>query len=293
MRNFSVALSTLFALLSLNSCGAATDQEGLPPQIEVATTQAAIKNGTVLPNGAPLAGTVLLRIWSYDANKWGTCSGQISSRNTIVTAAHCFTDDSFSGTSASWPVYIQKQTSAGFQWVSPTQAWAWMDVDLNPSYWNATKTSYNSVYDFAVIHSDTDWINTVENDTAMFLKGSYVNTTAWALGHGQYDHGSASIDYQLRGAKFFVARHWSDFYLHTVPSGSNRPMICPGDSGGPLKVKLFNGAFVLGVASFTTGGGEDDCGTTNAWWARTDKNWQWLVETIDNCSDGISFIRCW
>jgi hypothetical protein len=61
-----------------------------------------------------------------------------------------------------------------------------------------------------------------------------------------------------------------------------------------LKISFFRDSFMIGVASYGTGGDDDDdCMSTEARWARTDKNWKWLKNTIGNCTDNPSHVSCW
>ncbi len=290
-------VDAVLAVALLGGCGAdaveATDLDG-----EVESVEIGIKNGQVLPSAAPVNGVARLYIWSYDKKKWATCTGQVSSRNTIITAAHCFDDSQFSGEyEAAWPLYAKVQTGPNtWKMISPNGSQSSASVYLHPGYWtDSEKTSHDATYDFAVIHTVSRWHHTTNADTSIVLKAAPSSITAWGLGYGQYDDGSP-IDNKLRGAQFSVTAT-NNMYEYQVGSSSD-PQVCPGDSGGPLKLPTSGGSIMLGVAAIITGGDDDDCGHSTASWARTDKGWPWLLDNIDSysgdrCTNASSYFLCW
>src|SRR4051812_2795870 len=72
--------------LTLGACGAPVDTDGEP---EPTVAQSEIKSGIVVDSNVRWRGVVDVRIWWPQLQIWQSCSGTITSRRTVVTAAHC------------------------------------------------------------------------------------------------------------------------------------------------------------------------------------------------------------
>lgn len=263
-----------------------------PPEPEeagdqVAVEDSALKNGTVLANGAPWKGVVRVEIWSQSERKWHVCTGQVTSAQTVLTAAHCAWSSGNTSYHSNLYVRITRQTSAGLygEWLHP-ESYILADVQVNPSY-----TTDVAKYDLSVMRGPNPWAATTPSHAAGLMK-SNPNLTLWAFGYGNWGNSTNPDEYDQQGragqAKVTYNSTYKDYRNN---ASSSDPQLCIGDSGGPLKSTFLDGSLSYGVASqlIEYSGA---CGTKGEW-ATTSNNWTWLKNTIGNCTDKVSYISCW
>jgi len=268
--------------LALSACSFPVTQDEA-----VASDEASLKNGEVLANGAPWKGVVRVELWNPFEGRWRLCTGQVTSRNTVVTAAHCPRVAGMTSFHSTLYVRITRQTLNGIygEWLHP-EAYILADVQIAFSYTEAV-----AKHDVAVLKSSNPWINTVQSHAAGLMKGN-PNTTLWAFGYGNWGNitNPDQFDQQGRAGQIAVTYN-STAKVYRNNASATDPQLCTGDSGGPLKSSFLSGSMTYGVASqlIQYSGA---CGTQGEW-ATTSNNWQWLSSAIGGCTDKLSYIACW
>lgn len=245
---------------------------GVDGELETRSAEQGIENGELRPSKMN-GGTVLLRIWGQVPNE-GTkieyCSGQVISRDSILTAAHCFYNVGYFGNS--WveklavEAYPAHQNSDG-SW-RPLSAVETFDVYVPQAYDQARRASLDNKrhgLDIAVLQRRKNLENTLQGDAASIAtntgsKPAYL----WAYGHGY--HTDSHFDGQLRRGKFldlFYDRNSASSYFRTILAepGPNDPHTCASDSGGPWKTDAFGSltptsGVIFGVNVWGKGSGE-------------------------------------
>jgi Trypsin len=259
----------------------------MPPESQdddgPATTQSfELKNGTLPDDSYKWRGVVRVDVYWPDFSGWSKCSGTITSRTTLVTAAHCVTQPlGASSTSGYVWVIVKRETSPGvYQTLLPATR---VFTKYNPAYdgW--------APHDVAVITSPVQWAYITQSDAIAIAKGAPSGATMWALGYGYYDNGY--IDGQGRAGQVTPIYGGQEY---TFSASGTQPWICSGDSGGPLK--MTNGAwYIYGIASLTTGNAPGaQCGPVGHW-APTADNFAWLNYAIgyDKCVETTLGLLCW
>lgn len=266
--------------MSLPGCGASVGVDGNDEATEAEVSS--LKNGTLVDGGGRWAGVVKLQILT--AGSWAVCSGQISSRTTIVTAAHCVNYPLQPYSSGNIQVIVTRQTSTG-QWqtlMPQTTAFA----KYHPFY------DGSAYRDVAVITLPSQLSGVVQADAVPLALNNQSGQSMWALGYGYYD---VTSDDGLGRSGQITPTYSSANHEYTFSASSTQPQICSGDSGGPLKMFSSNRWLNFGVASwFDLDRSGWKCGHSGHW-ASVPDNSAWLMSAIgyDKCTQLLTFITCW
>jgi len=273
-RIVSMSMGLGFAL-SLPACGGpatSAEEEG-----EISTQSSEIKGGLV----TPAKGSVKIDVyWPSPVNAWSMCSGTVSSRRTVITAAHCVTYPLNGATSGNVLVHISRENaSKTFDEVLPQ---ATVLAQINPAYNGSAKN------DVAVITASTNLQNVVQADVVPMGKDTPSGGNWWAMGYGYSDF--TTTDGQGRIAQVLVSYSGTD-YVYNTTTGA---WLCSGDSGGALKRQTSTATTFYGVYSLGGGQQNGQCSSTSHW-APTGLNMTWIKNAIGsgNCSETSTTVTCW
>jgi hypothetical protein len=271
-------LVTVVAAL-LSGCGGPVPDDPNPEQTEAVTGE--LKNGTLYNGNAVWRGAVGLYIWSPLYNAWQTCSGQVVSRRTIMTAAHCVIRGSSSNPGLTF-VQAWRPTQNSGSLIVTSQ---WVESRYNPDYLSTCETPY----DVGLFISPTDLQNITATDAGIIAKTTPSNIRMLAFGFGYYEDAPNAYDDQGRYG-VVTPTYLPRSAEYTYQSTGTQPQICNQDSGGPLKNAATT--FVHGVASRHTGEG-DYCRPIGHW-AATANNMYWLRGNISgDCLETSTMYTCW
>jgi V8-like Glu-specific endopeptidase len=277
--------------------GCATDT-GEP--IDLQAREQGIENGQLKPslmNG----GTV--RIWAYGANGEAEgCSGQVISRDTLLTAAHCFYDvgiyDSGWSDAKSVSVMVQHQEANG-NWEYPSAIGETVTVYVKSLYVSLRDANSNRQWgqDVAVVRRSTPWTSIVSTDvTALSTDSNDRPSYLYVYGHGYFadifcDRGcNPYSDGQLRRGYFtglsytFSGGFYSDYYATILSDyGPNDAHTCAGDSGGPWKTVAVGDNQISGVqfGVHVMGNGVGECTEDSARSASVGYNASWIKSKVE------------
>jgi V8-like Glu-specific endopeptidase len=275
------SLSCALALAS-SACGEVSCDERAEAGIGAETAE--LKNGKLFGSSAVLNGAVRLHIWRESSQTWTTCSGQVISKQSILTAAHCVNViDSNPG----W-TYVQAwhQTSTGWLLILPT---TWVTIHYNPSF-----NGVDAKYDVGLVTAPTvqPLQHLTQGDAHALAKSIPSGESMYAMGYGYFGSGDSDVDGQGRYGK--VTPTYDPAKLDYVfVSGPTSPELCSGDSGGPLKSAFSGPLLVYGVASRGTGPGFGHC-RAHSHWATVQHNLAWLKPRIVGaCFETATLYSCW
>jgi V8-like Glu-specific endopeptidase len=285
-RNRMWSLATVAAAMLSVSCVAEVSDQS--EEDSVAAQASELKNGTQIYGTGASRGSVAIRFWSPLWQEWQVCSGQVVSKRTILTAAHCVirasqTAGGFSGT-AQVIVWRASTVSSHDLVLSQTT----VQARYNPDYDNHVS---EAAYDVGLFISPVDLPNFTSADAARLAKTTPSNVSMQAIGYGIYDEGAQYDDGIGRSGSIsptYLTKALEYYYQSTAA----QPYICKQDSGGPLK-RTANGVLqVFGVASRHDGPGTY-C-RPNGHWATTAGNIGWLRNNVSgNCTENANYVSCW
>lgn len=273
------------AVLALFSSGCVSTASDEPNEEPLASVTSELKNGTTYDGSALFRGAVGLYIWSPVWGSWQTCSGQVVSRRTIMTAAHCVIRGSADNPGGAWVIAWRPSSNSAYVPVLPM---TWVTTRYNPSYIDYGATT---PFDVGLFISPNNLQNITSGDSGVLAKSTPSNVTMYALGFGYYDDGPLYYDDYGRYGQLvptYASRALEYFFENT----DDDPEICAQDSGGPLKSTTSGLLLVYGLASRHTGSGTY-CKPVGHW-ATTKHNMNWLRGKISgNCLETSTLYSCW
>lgn len=274
------------AASALVGSGCVTTVTDDPYEEPVAAENAALKNGTTFNGSGMSRGAVGIYFWAPLWNEWHTCSGQIVSKRTIMTAAHCVEGATAASNPGTAQIIVWRPSSTSSH--VPVLTQTTVTGHFNPRY---TETNYATPFDIGVFVSPVDLQNVTSSDAGALAKSAPSNVTMYAFGFGYYNDGPLFYDdvgrsgaitptYATKGAEYFFS------------ATSSQPQICKQDSGGPLKSTTSGPLLVYGVASRHSGSGTY-CRPVGHWAAVTNSV-SWLKTKITgSCLETSTLYSCW
>jgi secreted trypsin-like serine protease len=236
MKNLaSLSILILFAAI-LASCG----HDDTTPPVTVSGT--GVVGGAVVDPSSPLTSFVVQvrRYTNKSQNLYYVCSGVVIASDIVLTAAHCFADDT-----SAFPATIAFGTDADH----PTDERNIRAFSVHPSYNTQQESPY---HDLALVKFSPALPSTTLLPKIV-LKTPAVGTRVDFAGYGltTYDLSSFGQPLHMRTTAFSVMDLDTRFneisVVMTAKNGIGR-----GDSGGPLFIQTPQGWTVLGVAAEMT-----------------------------------------
>jgi len=267
--------------LTLSACGDFNhDDAASEADDDIAVQTSEIERGTRYLGSAWGRGAVKVEVWFPEVNLWRKCSGQVVSKQTIMTAAHCLLG--LGANPAYTNVRAWMQTGGGVVLVLD----ALSQVRTRPDYNGQPR------YDVGLITApSTDLLRNVTSaDAAYLAKNTVSNVSMVAVGYGYFN--DTTTDGLGRLASIVPTySSTSREYSYRDFSGTG-PHMCEGDSGGPLKY----GGLTTQYGVFSVGGPGTDPGACRpqGYWATTADNLDWLRGKIaGTCTEGTTIYSCW
>lgn len=245
----------------------------------LAGTTAELKNGETYDGSAYWPGAVGLRIWTpRGAGWWTECSGQVVSKRSILTAAHCL-DVTLDNPGELYVIAWRPSATTATNIVLS----AWVTAHRNPRY---HETDNITVYDVGLINSPVDLQNVTSGGSMAKLTPS--NIKMFAFGFGPYGDGPNDDDAYGRYGEVFP-QFVTGAPEYRFENTGTAPELCAGDSGGPLKSNASGPLLVYGVASQRSGG-SGVCQPVGHW-ATTAYSIGWIKDTIvGSCWETSTFL---
>jgi hypothetical protein len=266
--------------VTLSACGDFAP-DGAEGDDDIAVVTSEIQRGTRYGSSAWGRGAVRLDIWSPRFNAYVHCSGQVVSKQTILTAAHCVLG--LGGNPAYTTVRAWMQTGNGV--VNVLNALS--QVRFREDY-----TGLNPKFDVGLITAPSADLlkNVASRDAAYLAKTTLSGVSMVAVGYGYSDNTTSD---GLGRLATIVPTYDSTNreYTYRDTTGS-MPRMCEGDSGGPLK----NGGLNTEYGVMSIGGPTSDPNPCRpqAYWATTADNIDWLRGKISGtCTEGNTIYACW
>jgi secreted trypsin-like serine protease len=268
--------------LFASGCAIAASDESEGQTVAVETAE--LKNGSLYDGNEMWRGVVRLLIQTPPYGAWNTCSGQVVSRQTIMTAAHCVKGAVGLGENpGASNVRVWRESPTGQVVVMPQ---TWVMMEYNPAYSNDS-----AVDDVGLIHAPTvqPLQNVTSADSAVLAKTTPSNVTMYAFGFGYYN--STQIDWRGRyGA--IVPTYATKAVEYFWENTGTAPEQCAGDSGGPIKSATSGSVQVYALHSRRSGGTGlcQPVGHAPA----TARAITWLRNNIvGSCQETATTLKCW
>jgi V8-like Glu-specific endopeptidase len=288
MKNLTKPMGRI-SMLSLIAvaCSGPVDGSVDLEQEDVAAQTSELRNGTPY-DGNPTGiwnGVVKVEFLHEPSNTWLTCSGQVVSAQTILTAAHCITSLGVVGNPVSMFVRASRPApGGGWRTVMP-KTWAY--TKYNPAF-----DLFNPRYDVGLVIAPTvQMLQNVYLGDAVPLAKTAPNIAMTSLGFGNYGPNTGQFDGLGRSGPVTPTYNATAHeYNYTAVTGSDT-QLCSGDSGGPLKTV----GLVYGLMSQGMGAGTGKC-RAGARFPTTMDNFTWLKANIArklSCSENATSLACW
>jgi hypothetical protein len=321
---------TLVALIALTAAhltiGCAMPVEGESEPAQVNENSQPVQNGEALPselNGgvvqvkiewAPGMKEAMSRIQRVNIDElpdFERCSGQVVSRDTILTAAHCFENMGyFQDTTGAYTAAGARTAKVTIFHQKPDLNWEAVSGSKEsitrrvPSpfftYAKDGKLTLKDGYDMAFVQRATDWSNMdIDDRTAIAIDPA--DRPDWLYLYGYGYHSDTAYDGQMRRGRM-PRLTWYETeagtYSKTVTSApfEGGAYSCAGDSGGPWKGPAQT-TLVSGVqfGIHRAGKGPGKCTETAALAVWTAPQKFWIELLIENgrgtCTTGTYSIR--
>ncbi|XP_050080208.1 uncharacterized protein LOC126567903 [Anopheles maculipalpis] len=224
--------------------------------------------------------------WTNDGSKRWLCAGSLIWENFILTAAHCAADESRTPPDIArfGDININSDDDDEF-----AQELRITEIIRHPKH-----RFSSTYYDIALMKLERNVVVTdTVAPTCLWLDDEIRFPKLLAAGWGRTGVGEEQTDILLKVELALVSNeNCSNYYAggdrslrdglmdHQLCAGDEKMDTCPGDSGGPLHVKLFDGwkliPFLVGVTSFGQACGLSVPGV----YVKVSSFGDWIIETL-------------